>query len=299
MAPNNHRTTVNRYIEAAQDFLDALSHLGFKIVPCYNKNPSPYSFRNASDNTGDFDWTKLKTSTEDPQTGELSYHTTQANGYLYNIPQGFVVLDLDDPSKADFTDFPKTATFQTSPGRYHLIYQGDIAEDVKRSLKSATLTGVEVFGANSRGMVGPGSEHPEHGHSYQAISDYMEFNSTQAIDWSLLTHPSTTNQDAWHDRTQTDDIQQGSRTNALIALIGSLRRRGYSTPYIEARVRLENKLLCDPPISEGKLKAQVLAALKRDWTSEAIETLDLTTCHHCGDKPRYGGPWLRTPRARS
>ena len=69
--------------------------------------------------------------------------------------------------------------------------------------------------------------------------------------------------DTWTPYKVPDEIPQGCRTSALIALIGSLTATGVPRGAIEAAVRETNTEKCVPPLTETELKREVFPALTR------------------------------------
>ncbi len=62
-----------------------------------------------------------------------------------------------------------------------------------------------------------------------------------------------------------DDISEGSRTGALVSLIGSLRAKNLSEDAIRAAVEAENESRCNPPLTDQELEKEVFPALTRNW----------------------------------
>jgi putative DNA primase/helicase len=57
-------------------------------------------------------------------------------------------------------------------------------------------------------------------------------------------------------------LKTGGRNNGLTSLAGAMRRRGMSQQAIEAALLVDNKLQCDPPLSEKEVK-QIVASVSR------------------------------------
>lgn len=66
-----------------------------------------------------------------------------------------------------------------------------------------------------------------------------------------------------------ETIPQGSRTAALVSMIGSLSAKGLSAEAIRTAVIIENESKCNPPLTEKELAREVFPALSHNWESGA------------------------------
>lgn len=65
-------------------------------------------------------------------------------------------------------------------------------------------------------------------------------------------------------------VGKGNRTNALVSLAGTLRKRGAAPATIEAALLAESAAKCDPPLPEGKVKSIAADIVKRYPAGEPV-----------------------------
>ncbi len=68
-------------------------------------------------------------------------------------------------------------------------------------------------------------------------------------------------------------VGKGGRTNMLVSLAGTMRRRGMSLEAIEAALLAENAAKCDPPLPEAKVRAIAADIVKRYPVEEPSASL--------------------------
>lgn len=197
---------------------------------------------------------------------------------------GYIVIDLDrDQDKGiDGYDYllewqretglklPETWTALTGRGGYHLWYKTDKAirgyvnEDIGVDLR-----------ADGNFVVVPPSFHPN-GNQYQWEISPGEFGKCAEADESVFEfiascrpadyqfqQERTVRRGSGGERKMVlmPELPEGGRHNALISVIGTMNRLGFSDEAIEAAIRIENEQKCNPPLTESELQKEIFSAI--------------------------------------
>lgn len=178
---------------------------------------------------------------------------------------GLMVVDVDSheaDGKASMKEWeavnrklPMTWISRTGGGGLHVFFQTD--EAVRN--RAGVLPGVDIRGVGGL-IVAPPSIH-ESGKRYEWIKSPKEQALAVAPDAlielcmgrkKVLEAPK-------------EVIPEGTRTTALVSLIGSLKSRGMDNEAIRAAIIVENERKCQPPLTENELEKTVFPAISRGW----------------------------------
>lgn len=149
----------------------------------------------------------------------------------------------------------------TGRGGYHYFFQ----DSSEVCCRTGLYEGIDIRGEGGY-IVAPPSLHFNGNHYEweQQPGDYDLVTSCPIIKEFL--HPSKVSE---HKGYQVpEQIPDGERTNALIAMIGSSKAKGWSEDAIKVAVKAENDLKCVPPLTDQELERFVFPALKRGWKVE-------------------------------
>ena len=197
---------------------------------------------------------------------------------------GYIVIDIDrDPDKGvdgyevllewqreTGLELPETWTAITGRGGYHLWYKTDKAlrgyvnEDIGIDLR-----------ADGNFVVVPPSLHPssnlyqweispnEFGECTEADDAVFEFIKTCRPANYQFQQERTSRRGAGGERKMVlmPELPEGGRHNALISVIGTMNRLGFSDEAIEAAIRIENDQKCVPPLTERELQREIFSAI--------------------------------------
>lgn len=188
---------------------------------------------------------------------------------------GLVVVDLDrnhrpgedghetlkDWQRENGGELPETWMSITGQGGYHLIYEDDEPHGSRKGL----YKGVDVKGEGGY-IVAPPSVHPN-GHRYEWEQGPGECEIARADSRvrGFLLGPMPEGGQAF---SLPETIPEGGRTDAMVRLIGLLKRGGLDDEAIRAAVRAENEAKCVPPLTDSELEKTVFPALTRGWKAE-------------------------------
>jgi hypothetical protein len=147
---------------------------------------------------------------------------------------------------------PETAEVITGSGGRHIYFQ-----DPGVALPTTLGPGVDLKGEGGY-VVAPPSLHRS-GRRYEfdgTASAKAILNVAPPPDWLMERISAHTN-----DRTKAEPIApgekwpEGNRNNKLASIAGTMRHRGLSREAIQAALLEENRLRCDPPLSEAEVRA--------------------------------------------
>ena len=197
---------------------------------------------------------------------------------------GYIVIDLDrDQDKGiDGYDYllewqretglklPETWTALTGRGGYHLWYKTDKAI---RGYVNEEI-GVDLR-ADGNFVVVPPSLHQntnlyqweiapnEIGECTEANEAVFEFINYCRPDDYQFQQERTVRRGSGGARKMVlmPQLPEGGRHNALISVIGTMNRLGFSDEAIEAAIRVENEQKCNPPLSESELQREIFSAI--------------------------------------
>lgn len=193
-----------------------------------------------------------------------------------SVSGGLVVIDLDidetkglngyDSLKAwqrENGELPETCQSITGRGGYHLFYRDSAINRCRVGL----YEGVDIRGEGGY-IIAPPSTHPN-GRVYEWEYPPDEYPITQADDTvrKFLAGPVPEKQKKQYFESP-ETIPEGKRTDTLISLIGTLKKKGLSGSAIQAAVEQENASKCVPPFTDQELAKFVFPAIRRDWQAD-------------------------------
>lgn len=181
---------------------------------------------------------------------------------------GLMVVDVDSheaDGKASMKEWeavngklPMTWISRTGGGGLHVFFQTD--EAVRN--RAGVLPGVDIRGVGGL-IVAPPSIH-ESGKRYEWIKSPRE--QALAVAPDTLIELCMGRKKALEAPKEV--IPEGTRTNTLVSLIGSLKSRGMDNEAIRAAIIVENERKCQPPLTENELEKTVFPAIGRGWKTE-------------------------------
>ena len=196
--------------------------------------------------------------------GVKEYWTKWPDAGIGLVTDGLVVLDFDaahgglenkDTLEDTCGDLPATRVHTTGGGGLHYLYRNPNGSNVRNTVNFAGFAGVDIR-ANGGYIIVPPSKHKS-GREYTVL-DASPLAS--APDWvmKLLTQrplaaPASGNPDI---------IPEGERDVVLTSMAGAMRRKGMTPPAIEAALTAENKLRCNPPLSDRDI-IKITASVSR------------------------------------
>jgi len=77
------------------------------------------------------------------------------------------------------------------------------------------------------------------------------------------------------ERDEGGKIPEGTRSDTLTELAGTMRARGMSVQAIEAAIRAENQAQCDPPLSEDELERTIFRSVRK-WERGELQIVEAT-----------------------
>lgn len=198
---------------------------------------------------------------------------------------GLYVIDVDDDPKknkhgslslqtweAEHGPIPETLTAVSGTGGHHYYYrtrdQYQKAEDI------GGLKHIDVR-ANGGYIVAPPSIHPDTGKSYKWLPGLgIEDRSPAMLSGSAKELADLGTVEKPKDEFKTvqpiaETFGEGTRTKALVSIIGSLKRKGFTDEEIRKMIEFVNESRCSPPLTDRELEREVFPAFKRNWKVEA------------------------------
>ncbi len=171
---------------------------------------------------------------------------------------GLIVLDFDAKSggleskeaiEAKYGELPATRTHMTGGGGCHYLYRNPNGTPARNTVQLAGYQGVDLR-ANGGFIVVPPSKHAS-GNIYKVI-DKSEI--VPAPDWLMKL---VKEQRPLSGATITPDgisiIEDHTRNATLTSLAGTMRRRGMTQAAIEAALLEENRLRCNPNMTDAEV----------------------------------------------
>jgi len=248
------------------DFLSEalnLAEKGFAVFPLKPKGKTPATAHGCKDATTDKEQI-LSWWTEHPDCN-IGIATGSASG-------GLVVIDVDNGHGGSGStslrewclvngDLPDTLTCLTGSGGEHYYYFD--SEPFKNAAGIIKHVDIRAEGGY---VVAPPSVHPN-GNIYEwdAMSmDYEIPRDNAQVRRFLGSRKRQETQAAQ----MPDTFSEGSRTDNLIRMIGSLTDRGLSQEAITAAIIAENNARCVPPLTMEELQKEVFPAFERGWVPE-------------------------------
>ena len=215
----------------------------------------------------------LKDASKDPKVihewwqKNPDYNVAIATG---QVSGGLVVIDVDNGHGGNGSEslkkwcsengkFPETLTCFTGTGGFHFYY----FDDQVFTNKTHLIDSVDVR-ADGGYIVAPPSVHPN-GKPYIWIRE----DPIPRNDPTVRKFLSTAKKKEQQQPVETEGkYPQGRRTDSLIRLIGTLVDRGLSPEAVRQAVIAENKLRCNPPLSDEEMEREVLPSINgRGWIS--------------------------------
>lgn len=190
-----------------------------------------------------------------------------------SISDGVFVIDLDTHEEdkngietfrewqQEHGELPETCQVITGGGGIHLLYRDGSMVKCRKGL----YPGIDIKGDGGY-IVAPPSIHPDGGRYEWEVEHHIEDMAITQADGKVLRFlnpiPEVEDRQAFQ---QPGTIPEGSRTDIMVRLVGSLKAKGLDDEAIKAAVRAENGKKCIPPLSEEELHKTVFPALKRGW----------------------------------
>ena len=258
---------------------------GWAVFPVEYRGKSPltkHGFKDACKDLKQIDawWTDW------PDAG-IGLATGDASGRL-------IVLDFDEreeKGKHGLTrkeewekengPFPQTVTARTGGGGLHVVFRYHEGEHWKSEQGLFSDKSIDIRADGGYVVVAP-SVHPN-GKKYEWINApentpvaYIDDNVRAFIQAG---RKKETISDGFM---MPESLPDGSRTESLVKLLGSLQSKGLTDEAITAAVRAENTARCDPPLTERELQREVFPALTRwkkgdnPYFSEGFDPTDRT-----------------------
>lgn len=197
---------------------------------------------------------------------------------------GLYVIDVDDNPKkgkhgaetlrkweTEHGPLPETITAVSGTGGYHYYYR--TRDQYQKAENIGGLEHIDVR-ANGGYIVAPPSIHPDSGKAYEWVTGLSPEDRAPAMlsgsakilaDQGAKEKP----KDEFKVQTLAETFGQGKRTKALVSVIGSLKRKGFTDEEITKMIEFVNESRCSPPLTDRELEREVLPALKRDWKIES------------------------------
>lgn len=243
--------------EAAETYVS----MGLCVFPCLPRSKHPATEHGFLDASDDLE-TVRKWWKENPKYN-IGIATGLASGGLY-------VVDLDNkPDKDGLSSFddwtmengrvPDTWMACTGSGGRHLIF----TEDSAHQNAAGVLPGVDIR-ADGGYIVAPPSIHPDTGQAYAWELGFSPEDLPPAeLPPKLLQLGRGKHPGRKKKFRAPEAIEDHTRTDTLVSMIGQLSISGYSPEGIEALIRQENETKCSPPLTEEELQREVFPAIGR------------------------------------
>lgn len=239
---------------------EALSYAeaGFAVLPLVERKKTPLTSHGLKDATQEPEiikswWSKWPRANIGIATGKKS-------GGLFvidcDIDEGKNGVQALSEWEIDNGFLPETACSVTGRGGKHYLFRSD--KIVKN--KTGFITGVDLRGEGGY-IVAPPSIH-ENGKAYRWQTDPRSAQIAEA-DETVFRFINQAQEAPQEAQEQPDGvIESGSRVNALVSLIGTMKGKGAPDDVIKAAVEKMNKNHCSPPLTGKELEKEVFPALK-------------------------------------
>jgi putative DNA primase/helicase len=187
---------------------------------------------------------------------------------------GYLVLDIDPRNHghqmlesllAKHGPLPVTPTVRTGGGGHHfyLSFKGSLA------CKTALFRGIDVK-ADGGYVVAPPSVHFKGGrYSWEPGRSLDEVLIQPAPEWLL------TEMQVGRAAAKSNGVPAGGRNNRLMSLAGRLRRDGADEDAIRDALRVENSLVCQPPLDPSEVAAIASSVCRYPVGAESSSVADL------------------------
>lgn len=151
-------------------------------------------------------------------------------------------------------ELPETLTVSTGRGK-HLYFCWPEGEGIRNSA-GRLAAGLDVRGDGGYLVIPPSVHNSGTKYAYAALDAPV----ANAPDWLLSliqaqTSPQSGPSAPAAGAVASEPIGEGSRTNRLVSLAGSMHKRGMDPAAIEAALLVENAAKCSPPLPEAKVRA--------------------------------------------
>ena len=253
---------MNEMLDAALDYAEQ----GFSVFPVVARGKRPLTRNGFKDASRDADqiarWWALYPN------ANIGIATGSRSG-------GLVVIDVDLDAEKGKNGYdtlqewkmihgglPDTAQAVTGRGGLHLYFKS--LHGYKCSANESLNIDIRAEGGY---VLAPPSIH-ENGNAYKWVTDKNHIAEVDVNVNSFLRYVQQGNKKQEETKNAPGMIMEGSRVNALVAMIGSLKAKGLSNDAIRAAVYAENNTRCFPPLSSREMEKEVLTALTRGWKTE-------------------------------
>jgi hypothetical protein len=232
----------------------------------------------------------VKDATTDPSQIKVWWQQwPDANVGIATGPEsGLVVLDIDvDVDKgidgeaslreleAGHGDLPSTIKAETGRGGWHILFQYPQDRPVKNSAGKVGA-GIDVRGDGGY-IVAPPSMHPN-GNRYKWSTGHSpnDVDLAPVPEWLLAltgkaSMTTAASKNAARKKLNGSKIQEGARNDALYRLGCSMRAKGFAEPAIQAALKEENRVSCDPPLDEDEVNQIALSVTNYDPGKDSID----------------------------
>jgi hypothetical protein len=231
-----------------------LARLGFPVFPLYPRTKKPMTAHGLLD------------ATTDPEAIRDWFELCPTANVGLAVPQGFVVVDIDDPEallrlKAEDRHLPATAKCR-SPRGWHCYYRTEV------ELRNAVdlVPGVDLRGVGGYVLVPP-SVHPSGGR-YEWEVPLLPENIADAPDWLVEAArrrgaSRVRPVEEWR-AIAAQGVDEGARNETVASLAGHLLRREVD-PFVTLNLLLcWNATRCRPPLSEEEVARVVNSIAGRE-----------------------------------
>ncbi len=191
---------------------------------------------------------------------------------------GLFALDVDlhsggyeslDDLITSYGDLPDTLIAETGGGGKHYFFRHP---DVPVRCSAGKLgSGLDVRGEGGYIIVAPSQHASGKGYVWELGSAPDEAELAEAPEW-LLDELQGRGPELGEGSVG-KTLLEGSRNESLTSLAGSMRRRGMSEEAIGAALQAENRLRCNPPLSEEEVQ-RIAHSVSRYAPAERQEQLD-------------------------
>ncbi len=211
-----------------------------------------------------------------------NYNIAIATG---DASHGLYVIDIDDDPKKgkhgsetlrkweiEHGPLPETLTAVSGSGGYHYYYR---TRDQYQ--KAENIGGQEHIDVRANGgyIVAPPSIHPGTGKPYKWLEGLGPEDRAPAMlsgsakELAELGKKEKPKDEFKTTQTLAETFGEGTRTKALVSVIGSLKRKGFTDEEIRKMIEFVNESRCSPPLTDRELEREVFPAFKRNWKIEA------------------------------
>lgn len=183
---------------------------------------------------------------------------------------GLVVVDIDPDKGGEdswtnledrFGTVDNTWWIETGSGGYHIYFD---AQDLEvRNSASQIGPGIDVRGEGGY-VIAPPSRHLS-GHAYR-WSDHLNHKTilqpSVMPEWLMKRLASGQRAATQNGNPLPEKITEGSRNQWMASIAGTMRRRGMCRQAVEAALKVENQMRCQPPLENREIE-RIAASIDR------------------------------------